>query len=163
MKSIHIKLILFQCFGIFFLINGIQRIHVALQAEKYDCILHLESDCWDKYKPELVGDFMAERGYWPLYIYPFAIFLVALINWKSKKSGWNTAIVAILIFSLFPTGIFFEGFLNEKLNQFGGIFTEDFKNGFIISGTTFTLLGIFLLLLGWKKSFKNTDIQSSKN
>lgn len=149
-KKISVKLILCQWLALFFLIYGIQRLHISSQYKKYDCLIEYmknpKSDCWTKLQPstETMEEFISTRYYWVFYAFIFCTTLIFFVNWKTKIPIPNPIIVFILTFLLFPTGFFNKGIVNTFMNSFGGIFSDNFVVENFIGGITFTIIGGFI-------------------
>jgi hypothetical protein len=82
MNKLNLKLILIQWFGIFFLIQGIQKIYIAFDAERFMCLLKYDkySECWKNLNSTFttLGDFLALRAYWTFGAFLIGIIVVAL-------------------------------------------------------------------------------------
>ncbi|UOK42149.1 MULTISPECIES: hypothetical protein [Flavobacterium] len=158
MKNIDLKLALIQSLGIIFLIEGIERLYMFSQSEKYECVLAYlkdqNSDCWKKFESpyETMGDFMVSGFVFGFYGLIIGIILIALINWRNKTSIYNSLLTFILIMIPFACGVFRKGFINDLFNSFGGLFSRDFTVENFIGGSTFTIIAIIIL---WK-SRKNS-------
>lgn len=149
MKKLNLKLILIQLLGIFFFIEGIQKIYIASDAERFMCLLKYDvnSECWKNLNSTFttLGDFLAKRAYWSFGAFVIGILIISLINLKNKKPFLNTFFVFLLAFLIFPTGIFFRGKISDYFNYFGGLFAKNYQYSFIISGIIFTLIGSLLM------------------
>jgi len=157
MKNINIKVILFQWIGIVFFINGIQRLYLLFQDERYSCLYESinnpKNDCWEKLNlNENVGDIISSFLMWFFYAFIFGITILSILNWRHKIHWINSLFVLILTFLLFPLKFFREGFGSIFFNSFWGIFTDDVTVENLIRGIIFTLIGLVLSNISLKET-----------
>ena len=154
-ESLNLKLILLECFALFFIISGINRLYVAYNGEQFDALM---SKNWEKFEllTDLpIGDFLTDQAYWTLVGLIIGILIVGIINWKNKFRLINSIVVLILTFGISFTGIYSSGIINRYLNYFCGIFAEGYGIAFLIGGMIIFLIGASIL---WKtiSIYKNT-------
>ncbi|MHB0756862.1 hypothetical protein [Polaribacter sp. M15] len=146
-KQINIKLIILESISMIFLVNGIQRLYVASQGQKYDALM---SQNWEKFESltsESVGQFFANRAFWTLGIILVGILIIGIINWKNKIGIINTMLLFLIVIGIAMNGFFLTGITHQYLNYFCGIFAESWGISFLIGGIIITLIGILIL---WK-------------
>ena len=144
-KKFNIKLILLECLALFLIINGIDRLYVAFNGEKFDA---LRIEDWGKFESLTdgrIGQFFANQVYWTLVALIIGIFAVGLINWKNKFGIMNSIVVSILTLGISRTGIYSSGVVNKYMNYFCGIFAKDYGMAFLIGGLILLLVGILIL------------------
>ncbi len=146
-KKFYLSLILFETLALFFLINGIQRLYLASQGEKFNAIMNNDLDKYYSLTSIYASEFFVRRGYWTVGAFIFGILLIGIINWKSKINIINSILTFLIVFILFPTGVFVKGILNNYLNYFSGLFSENYSISFLISGAILSLIGLTIL---WK-------------
>ena len=156
MKNINLNAILLQWIGIIFFINGIQRLYLFSQDEKYSCFIESirnpKNNCWEKLNPsQSLGDYMSNFLLWFFYAFILGIIILSILNWLKKIYWINTVLVLILTFILFPLKFFREGFGCNFFNSFWGEFTENVtaENG--VRGIIFTIIGIMLFTISLNK------------
>ncbi|WP_136669436.1 hypothetical protein [Flavobacterium sp. H122] len=160
MKKINIKIVLAQCVSLIFLINGIKRLILSSQAEKYKCLIDYfqnnESNCWKQFQSQYktMANFIVFDAYFALYGFIIGIILIGVINWQNKKSPIYITSVLFIVLIPFATGILKKGIINNTFNTFGGLFSNDFGVKNLIGGIFFTLIG---LLISWKSAKWNTS------
>ena len=152
MKNLNIKAILFQWIGIIFFINGIQRLYLLFQDEKYSCLIESlknpKNNCWKTLSlNERVGDVISNFLLWFFYAFLFGIIILSILNWRNKIHWINSLFVLILTFILFPLKFFREGFGNNFFNSFWGEFTHNITYENCIRGIIFTFVGIILFAI----------------
>jgi hypothetical protein len=147
MRKLNLKTILFQWFGIFFLINGILRFFYSVYAKEIVYLLTVKKETNGNKSLYIISDFLLHGTYIALGALLLGIIIITIRNWKNRIHFLNTIIVLILSSSLFPIGIIFSGFTSNYLNSFGWLFVNDYKYSFLIGGITFTIIGSFLI---WK-------------
>lgn len=154
-KQISIKLILLESFALIFIINGLQRLYIASQGQKYDAVM---SENWEKFESltsESIGQFFVNRAYWTFGIILVGILAIGIINWKNKIRIINSIILLVIVLGISMTGFFLSGITNQYLNYFCGIFAESYGLSFFIGGTILTIIGITIL---WKSINLNKNI-----
>lgn len=154
-KQISIKLILLESFALIFIINGLQRLYIASQGQKYDAVM---SENWEKFESltsESIGQFFVNRAYWTFGIILVGILAIGIINWKNKIRIINSIILLVIVLGISMTGFFLSGITNQYLNYFCGIFAESYGLSFFIGGTILTIIGIAIL---WKSINLNKNI-----
>lgn len=155
-KRIKIKLILLELIALFFVINGLQRIYLATQGAKYDV---LAIGNWDKFEvltyPETTGQFFANRVFWTFGFILCLIFVVGVVNWKSKIQFVNSLIISVIVLGVSSTGFFLDGFVNQYLNYFCGLFSESYEFAFGIGGVILFIIGggFFLKAMSLNKNY----------
>lgn len=147
MRQLNLKTILFQWFGIFFLIHGILRFFYSFNSKELIYLLNVKEETNSNKTLNILSDFLWYGTYIAFGTFFLGIIIITLINWKNRIHFFNTIIVLILSFSLFPIGVIFRGFISNYLNSFGWIFVKEYMYSFLIGGITFTLIGSFLI---WK-------------
>jgi len=156
LKRIHINIILLDILSLFFIINGVKRLYIASQEEKYIAIFNNDLDTFKTLTSFTMGEFVAISAYWAFGTFIVGIVSISLINWKNKIGITNSILTLLIVFSLFPFGIFSEGFINTSLNSFGWLFGGGFSTSFLIGGTVLSLIGFFL----FRKSIQVNNKQS---
>lgn len=146
-KKINLKIILLEILALFFFINGIQRLYVTSQGEKYQAIF---TDNWDKFESLTSlspGEFILYRAYWAFGAFIVGSILIGIVNRRNKISVINLVIILIVMFLLFTAGLFTNSLINIYMNSFGGLFSDSFATSNLIGGVVFTLISIVLF---WK-------------
>lgn len=146
-KKINLKIILLEILALFFFINGIQRLYVTSQGEKYQAIF---TDNWDKFESLTSlspGEFTLYRAYWAFGAFIVGSILIGIVNRRNKISVINLVIILIVMFLLFTAGLFTNSLINIYMNSFGGLFSDSFATSNLIGGVVFTLISIVLF---WK-------------
>ena len=146
-KKLNIKIILIQWIGIFFLINGFLRLYYSVYAEEINYLLNSKEN--NSKTLRILHDFLDYQIFAAFAAYFLGVTLIALINWKNKNHFWNSIIVALLTFVIFPSGLFFRGVICNFFNSFGGKIINNATYSFLIGGITLSLIGGFLI---WKSS-----------
>jgi len=131
----------------FFLINGFLRLYYSVYAEEIRYLLNSKEN--DSKTLNLIRNFLNNQIYVTFATYFLGIILIILINWKNKNHSWNSIIVALLTFAIFPSGIYFRGVICRFFNSFGGRIINNSDYSFIIGGITLSLIAGFLL---WKSN-----------
>jgi hypothetical protein len=144
LKRVHINIILLDILSLFFIIQGVKRLFIASQGEKYKAILNNDLDVFNTLTSYTMGEFVALWAYWAFGAFIIGIVGLSLINWKNKIGITNSILPFLIVFSFFPAGIFSEGFINTSLNSFGWLFGGGFSISFLIGGTVFLLIGLLL-------------------
>ncbi|OAD90368.1 hypothetical protein A7A78_06465 [Aequorivita soesokkakensis] len=144
-KKIHLSLILFETLALFFLINGIQRLYLASQREKFNAIMSDDLDKYYSLTSLKASDFFIVRGYWTFGAFILGILIIGIINWKNKINIINSILTFVIVLLLFPTGVFVKGILNNYLNYFSGLFSENYSISFLIGGSILSLIGLIIL------------------
>ncbi|CAM1359693.1 conserved membrane hypothetical protein [Tenacibaculum sediminilitoris] len=155
-KKIKIKLILLELIALVFVVNGLQRIYIAAQGVKYDALAAGNLKKLELLiQPESIGQFIANRVFWTFGIILCLIFIVGLINWKNQIEIMNSIILLILVLGISCTGFFFDGFVNQYLNYFCGLFSESYEVAFGIGGVILFIIGVgfFLKAMSLNKNF----------
>ncbi|RYJ36720.1 hypothetical protein NU08_4239 [Flavobacterium anhuiense] len=153
MEKIKIKVILIQLSGLVFFIYGIYQFKIFSVFEKFNCAFQSLSyqssipTCWTKNygDTEEIFNFISSVMLWKFYGLIIGIVLIGLINWKNKISILNTILGAIFTYIVFY--FLFEPFLSIRFNDFGLLFSNNFKTRYLIGGITFTFIGITILFL----------------
>lgn len=147
MRKLNFILILFQWFGLFFLINGILRLFYSFYAEQILYLLKVKekSNSWKTLN--ILNDFLYYQVYWAFGTFILGVTVIAFLNWKNKNHFLNSIVLFLLVFVIFPSGIIFRGLISNYLNYFGGLFSKDYIYSFIIGGMIFSLIGGLLI---WK-------------
>ena len=146
-EKLKIKLILLESLSLIFIINGIRRLQIAYNGEKYEALIN---DDWKKFKSltnETVGDLFAYGALWVVGIIIFGILVIGFINWKNKIKIINSVAVFVIIIGIAVTGSFMSGIINKYLNYFCGLFAKSYSISFLIGGIILSLVGITIL---WK-------------
>ncbi|WMI68228.1 hypothetical protein [Mangrovimonas sp. YM274] len=141
------KLILLECFALFFVINGINRFYVAYHGEKFDALIVNDSKKFESLTDMSVGELYAYYIYWTLATLLIGTLTIGLINWKNKIGKTNSIPVIIMTFGLSATGIYTTSIINRYLNYFCEIFGKGYGKSFLIGGFIILLIGIYIL---WK-------------
>ena len=155
-KKFNIKLILLECFALFFIISGIDRLYIAFHGEKFEVLIN-EKWNWEKFESITdinYGQFFVNQIYWNIAVLIFGILVVGIINWKNKIGVINSILVLILTIGTSATGIYSTGIINRYLNNFCGLFADGFGIAFLIGGLILALIGITIL---WKTIKKNNN------
>jgi phosphoglycerol transferase MdoB-like AlkP superfamily enzyme len=152
MTKINFKILLIQFIGCIFLIQGIQNLYFATQTEKYNCYIeylkNTKCKCFQKLHLDgFGGEFMSDVYLWFFYGFIIGIFVTCIINWKKNRHPFNSILLFVLLFILFPIRFFRNEYVSLMFRQVGKLFTQDFGVQNIIGGITYTLIGSLIL---WK-------------
>lgn len=152
MKKLVKKFILFEFLAAIFLIQGIQKLYFASQSSKFESYVLAFENPKSDYSRKLLdntesfGDFIFYIEIWYVYGLIIATILIASINWRIKISQFNTGIIFLLLFSLFPLRFFKSQNVSFIFNSFGAIFTPLLYNRNLINGLFYIFIGILILL-----------------
>lgn len=147
-EKMKVKIILIQWLGLFFLINGIQRIYNATRSEQIMLLLQPNP----KSEVTIIADFLIWKTYWTLGALVLGIVIITLINRRNKIHFSNTLLVIAMQLIVSQTGIYSKGIIVKYFNSFGRLFINDYLYSYIIGGVTFTLIAV---LLFWKSGKLN--------
>lgn len=145
LKKINIRVVSYDTLALFFLINGIQRLFMASQGEKFIAIMNNDLEKYYSLTSIKASEFFILRGYWTYGAFIFGILLIGIINWKSKINIINSISTFIIVSFLFPTGVFLRGIINNYLNYFSGLFSENYSISFLMGGSILLLIGLLIL------------------
>ena len=141
-KKLNGRLIITECFALFFLIYGVKTIHTATQSKVYEAIIAGESI--EGLTDLTLGEVLTHQVFWPLGAFFLGVLVLAVINRIYRTSILNTILIFVVVFSLFPLGIIFDGFLSQLFNSFCFLFSEKIGTAFYTGGIIITLISIGL-------------------
>ena len=146
-NKLNLKLILLECFALFFIINGIDRFYIAFNGKLFDT---LTNEGWKKLESSIdVGleQLIIEQFYWNLASIGIGILITGILNWKYK-------------FGINLTGVYSSGIINSYFNYLCGMFSKKHGPAFLIGGIIILFIGIIIL---WKTIAINKNTTQNKN
>lgn len=146
-KKINAKIIVLEILAVFFLINGIQRLYLASQGEKFNAIMNSDMEKYYSLTSTYASVFLERRGYWSLGGFMIGILLIGIINWKIKIHFINSMVTFLIIFMLLPSGLFMKGLINNSLNNFCAHFGVSYSFSYLIGSLILIIIGVLIL---WK-------------
>ena len=159
-NKLNLKLILLECFALFFIISGIDRFYVAFNGKLFDT---LTNEGWKKLESSIdVGleQLIIEQFYWNLSSIGIGILITGILNWKYKFGIINSIIITIITLGMSLTGVYSSRIINSYLNYFCGMFSKKHGLAFLIGGIIILFIGIVIL---WKTIAINKNTTPNKN
>lgn len=145
-KRLNIKLILIETAFIFFFVTALLRLYIANQTEIIDAILH-KDELYDSLTNLSLGELMTEQIFFPYKSFAIAVLIIGLINWRLKQAILNTVLVSVFSYLIFPLKLIHGGQIPQIINSFCYLFSNDRKYAFLIGGSVFGAVALFLLWL----------------
>ena len=147
LKKLNSKLILIQSTFLFLLVTGMKRLYIASYSDVYEAIIAEDFDKLELLTDLSIGEFITNQVLWPFGFFLVGVLLIGLINWRYKASILNSSLTFIIVFPLFPLGLFSRGYVSSSFNSFCYLFAEKMETAFYIGGTVLTLIAVALLWL----------------
>ncbi len=145
LKKLNLKLIFIESAFLFFLITGVKRLYIATQADIYHALMRNDYHAVESLTDQTMGEILANPYRLMLGSFIVGILLIAIINWKYKTSILNTILTFVIIFPMYPLGVFHNGFIARLFNTFCYLFSKNSATAFFIGGVII-LFGAFSLL-----------------
>jgi len=106
-------------------------------------------ECFERYEsPGVTPGYLLKQSFYALfYGLFFGLFLTGLVNWKRKKSLWNTALIVLLYFVLLVVGAFRGRVIHYLIQSFSGFFSSKIGISCLIGSQVALIVGILLVWL----------------
>ena len=145
LEKLFIRVSFIEILSLFFFINGIKRLYWGFQGEKFNAIMNDDLEKYYTLTSLYASQFLIRPAYWSFGAFIFGVVIVGIINWKNKIYFLNSILIFIIVFTLFPIGVFTKGLINKYLDYFCGIFSQNYSISYLIGGSILTIIGIIIL------------------
>lgn len=158
-RKLSIRLIVLQCFFLYYFSSASERIYAAFNSGVYDCIFkkgskELGFQCMENYPGYRIVDLMTGPIHCMMYGFLVGVVILVFVNWRRKKHFLNTILAIGLFLSLYFSHFFLFLKLDKILRTIGYAFSDTFSIVNLIIMQIALIISLVLLWLSVRRTQK---------
>ncbi len=156
-RKLSIRLIVLQCFFLYFFSKTSERLYAAFNSDVYECIFRKGSrelgfQCMENYPEYQVVDLMTGPIHCMMYGFLAGVVIIIFVNWRKKKYFLNTILAIGLNLLLYFSHFFLFLKLDQILHVIGDSFSDTFS---VVNLVIMQIAFIISLVLLWLSVRRN--------
>lgn len=163
-RKLSIRLIVLQCFFLYFFSSASERLYAAFNSGVFDCIFKKSSkelgfQCMENYPEYRIADLMTGPIHFMMYGFLVGVVIVIFLNWRKKKYFLNTILAIGLNLLLYFSHFFQFLKLDKILLAIGYAFSDTFSIVNLIIMQIALIISLVLLWLSVRRIQKQSLIK----
>lgn len=164
-RKLSIRLIVLQCFFLYFFSSASERIYAALNSGVFDCVFKEESkglgfQCMENYPEYRIVDLMTGPIHFMMYGFLVGVVMIVLVNWRKKNHVLNSILAICLNLLLYFSHFFLFLKLDKILRAIGSAFSDTFSVANLVIMQVALVIALVLLWLSIRRIQKQLPIKA---